>query len=55
MAPRSCVISTDCFCIVCGEFIGKSQERDSDVLRKVNFAFFKLKFGHQDKSSSQDV
>lgn len=50
MAPRGCVISPDNFCFICGEFIVKSQQRNiSDFVKKVYFAYFKLKLGDQDK------
>ncbi|GBN66353.1 hypothetical protein AVEN_161695-1 [Araneus ventricosus] len=50
MAPRGCVISPDNFCFICDEYTVKSQERNiSDFVKKVYFAYFKLKLGDQDK------
>lgn len=50
MATRGCVISPNSFCYICGEFTIKSQQRNiSDFVRKVYFAYFKLKLGDQDK------
>ena len=50
MAQRGCVISPDNFCFICGEYIVKSQQRNiSDFVKKVYFAYFKLKLGDQDK------
>ncbi|GBM34382.1 hypothetical protein AVEN_131473-1 [Araneus ventricosus] len=50
MAPRDCVISPDNFCFICGEYTVKSQRRNiSDFMKKVYFAYFKLKLGDQDK------
>lgn len=51
MAPRGCVISPDCFCFICGEYTVKRQQRNvSDFVKKVYFAYFKLKLGDQDKA-----
>lgn len=50
MATRGCVISPNSFCYICDEFTIKSQQRNiSDFVRKVYFAYFKLKLGDQDK------
>ncbi|GBM27629.1 hypothetical protein AVEN_35283-1 [Araneus ventricosus] len=50
MAPRSCVISPDNFCFICGEYIVKSQQINiSYFVKKVYFAYFKLQLGDQDK------
>ncbi|GBO03259.1 hypothetical protein AVEN_24564-1 [Araneus ventricosus] len=50
MAPRGCVISADNFCFICDEYTVKSQQRNiSDFMKKVYFAYFKLKLGDQDK------
>ncbi|GBL92566.1 hypothetical protein AVEN_123753-1 [Araneus ventricosus] len=49
MAPRGCVISPDNFCFICGKYTVKSQQRNiSDFLKKVYFAYFKLKLGDHD-------
>lgn len=51
MARRGCVISPDSFCYVCGEYTVKSQQRNiSEFVKKVYFAYFKLKLGDQDKT-----
>ena len=51
MAPRGCVISPDCFCFICGEYTVIRQQRNvSDFVKKVYFAYFKLKLGDQDKA-----
>ncbi|GBM92369.1 hypothetical protein AVEN_9208-1 [Araneus ventricosus] len=49
MAPRGCLISPNNFCFICGEYTVKSQQRISDFVKKVYFAYFKLKLGDQDK------
>ena len=50
MAARGCVISPNCFCYICGEYTIKSQQRNiSDFVRKINFAYIKLKIGDQNK------
>ncbi|GBL92881.1 hypothetical protein AVEN_54548-1 [Araneus ventricosus] len=47
MAPRCCVISPDTLCFICGEYTVKSQQRNivSDFVKKVYFAYFKLRLG----------
>lgn len=51
MAPRGCVISPDYFCFICGEYTVIRQQRNvSDFVKKVYFAYFKLKLGDQDKA-----
>ncbi|GBN57739.1 hypothetical protein AVEN_255025-1 [Araneus ventricosus] len=51
MAPRGCVFSPDNFCFICGEYTVKRQQRNiSCFVKKVYFAYFKLKLGDQDKS-----
>ncbi|GBN88652.1 hypothetical protein AVEN_204563-1 [Araneus ventricosus] len=50
MAPRGYVISPNNFCFICGECTVESQQRNiSDFVKKVYFAYFKLKLGDQDK------
>lgn len=48
---RGCVIYPNSLCYVCGEYTAKSQQRNiSEYVKKVHFAYFKLKFGDQDKA-----
>lgn len=50
MTLRDCVNSPDNFYFFCGEYLNKNQQKNiSDFLKKVYFAYFKLKFGDYDK------
>ncbi|GBM75175.1 hypothetical protein AVEN_99570-1 [Araneus ventricosus] len=57
MAPRGCVISSDNFCFICGEYTVKSQLRNiSDFVKSLesgllitDFYYFKSKLGDKDK------
>lgn len=43
-------MSPDSFCFICGEYTVKRQQRNiNDFVKKVYFAYFKLKLGDQDK------
>ena len=48
---RGCVNSPEIFCYICGEFVGKKQQRNiTDFVEKVYFAYFGVKIGDQNKS-----
>ena len=47
---RSCRNDPDKFCYICGEFtFTKQRNAFSDFVRKIYFAYFKVKLGDQDK------
>ena len=50
MSSRDCVISLNNFCFICGEYAAKFQYRKvTDLVKRVYFAYFKLKIEDQDK------